>query len=213
MAYEFRVNRGEINRLNNAISAEEKNINALFQTIGQTYFANHRQNPEPNQAESVRGIMAALERAKSYKDQINTLRGIAICPNCKAEVSIESAFCNVCGTKMPVAVQPPVQPMIDPNTVICQSCGNRCQKTQRFCNVCGANLAAQVQSQPVPQPAPAPQPVPARQALPEQEPVAPVQEAPAPAAEPEKPAKKVCPNCGTEMEADCSFCLECGTKL
>ncbi|MCR5551951.1 MAG: zinc ribbon domain-containing protein, partial [Oscillospiraceae bacterium] len=140
MAFEFnsKPNRSEINRLNQAISAEEQNINALFQRIGQTYFAAHRNDPEENQAESIRGILDALERAKGYKEQINTLRGIAICPNCKAEVSIASAFCNHCGTKMPAPPQPAVSTNM--NTVICQSCGARCSASQRFCNQCGSPL-------------------------------------------------------------------------
>lgn len=291
MAFEFnsKPNRSEINRLNQAISVEEQNINTLFQKIGQTYFAAHRNDPEENQAESIRGILDALERAKGYKEQINTLRGIAICPNCKAEVSIVSAFCNHCGTKMPAPPQPAVSTNM--NTVICQSCGARCSASQRFCNQCGSPLqqaqpaapaaptyAAAPAYAPVPpapaapippapayapvppapayEPAPAApvppasafEPVPAFEPAPVNEP-APVFEPapaydPAPAFEPvpvpeetpvEEPAfapapeqyvpqepveeapaapqGKVCPNCGTVMEPDCNFCLECGTRL
>lgn len=219
MSYDNRINRAEINRLNNAITAEEQNINALFQKIGQTYFEAHRKNPEDNQAANVRGILDALNRAKSYKEQINVLRGIAICPNCKAEVSIQSAFCNFCGTKMP-NVQPPA-PAADPNVIICRSCGNRCQNTQRFCNQCGAPLVQA--AAPAPTPAPAPTSAPAAPAAPAPAytPVAPepapepVPEAPRMEEQVEEPApqKKICPNCGTEMEPDCNFCLECGTKL
>ena len=285
MAFEFnsKPNRSEINRLNQAISAEEQNINTLFQKIGQTYFAAHRNDPEDNQAESIRGILDALERAKGYKEQINTLRGIAICPNCKAEVSIVSAFCNHCGTKMPAPPQPAVSTNM--NTVICQSCGARCSASQRFCNQCGSPLqqaqpaapaaptyaaapayapmppapAAPVPpapayapvppapAAPVP-PAPAFEPVPAFEPAPVNEPApvfepapaydpapafepvpvpeeTPVEEpafAPAPeqyvpqepvAEAPAAPQGKVCPNCGTVMEPDCNFCLECGTRL
>ena len=265
MAFEFnsKPNRSEINRLNQAISAEEQNINALFQKIGQTYFAAHRNDPEENQAESIRGILDALERAKGYKEQINTLRGIAICPNCKAEVSIVSAFCNHCGTKMPAPPQPAVSTNM--NTVICQSCGARCSASQRFCNQCGSPLqqaqpaapaaptyaaapayapapAAPVppapayetvpafEPAPVNEPAPVFEPAPAYDPAPAFEPVpvpeeTPVEEpafAPAPeqyvpqepvAEAPAAPQGKVCPNCGTVMEPDCNFCLECGTRL
>lgn len=279
MAFEFnsKPNRSEINRLNQAISAEEQNINALFQKIGQTYFAAHRNDPEENQAESIRGILDALERAKGYKEQINTLRGIAICPNCKAEVSIVSAFCNHCGTKMPAPPQPAVSANM--NTVICQSCGARCSASQRFCNQCGSPLQ-QAQSaapaaptyaaapayapvppapaapippapayapvppapaapvppapvfEPVPafEPAPVNEPTPAYDPAPAFEPVPVPEETPveepayAPAPEqyvpqepveeaPAAPQGKVCPNCGTVMEPDCNFCLECGTRL
>lgn len=291
MAFEFnsKPNRSEINRLNQAISAEEQNINSLFQKIGQTYFAAHRNDPEENQAESIRGILDALERAKGYKEQINTLRGIAICPNCKAEVSIVSAFCNHCGTKMPAPPQPAVSTNM--NTVICQSCGARCSASQRFCNQCGSPLqqaqpaapaaptyaaapayapvppapaapvppapayapvppapayepapAAPVPPAPVFEPAPAFEPAPVNDPAPAFEPAPAFDPAPAfePVSVPEEtpveepafapapeqyvpqepvaeasaaPQGKVCPNCGTVMEPDCNFCLECGTRL
>ena len=236
-------NNREINRLNAMISSEEQTINAFFQQIGQTYFANHRNDPEENQKQSIRGILDALDRAKGYKDQINVLRGIAICPNCHKEVAIESAFCNFCGTKMPAAKAP--EPVVDPNTIICQNCGNRCLNTQRFCNRCGTKLAAPAPAQPQPAPVPPappappapemqppePQPVPAAAvqspvyAAPPTPPPAPVMPeppveqpevqmpAPEPEPEPAAPQKKICPNCGTEMDPDCNFCLECGTRL
>ncbi len=140
--YNDRANRAEINRLNAAIAAEEQNINTLFQKMGQTYYAAHRADPEDSQKDFIRGVQETLERAKQYKEQINVLRGIAICPNCKAEVSVNAAFCNHCGTQMPVRKPVIQQPMVDPNTVICTRCGNRCSNTQRFCNQCGSPLSA-----------------------------------------------------------------------
>lgn len=53
---------------------------------------------------------------------------------------------------------------------------------------------------PEPVPAPIPEPVPELAA-----------EAPVPV--PEAPAKRRCPNCGTELEAQYRFCLECGCRL
>ena len=275
MAFEFnKPNRAEINRLNHAISAEEQTINGLFQKIGQTYYANHRNDPEENQAESIRGILEALERAKGYKEQINTLRGITICPNCKAEVSINSAFCNHCGTKLSTPVQPAAP--VDQSTVVCQSCGNRCNAGQRFCNQCGTPLSQPAPAykpipvpvyeptpapsfepaptpsyepipapsyeqaptpsyEPIPAPVYEPAPVPSDEPLAPEEPtpinapadepvtepapmVEPVSAAeipeaePAPVEEPAAPQTKICPNCGTVLEADCNFCLECGAK-
>ena len=59
MSNEFRVNRAEMNRLNNAIAAEEQNINSIFQRMGQIYFTAHRDDPEESQAENIRGDMRA----------------------------------------------------------------------------------------------------------------------------------------------------------
>ena len=182
MSNEIRGSRSEINRLTKAIAAEEQNINQTFQRIGQTYFAAHRQDPEESQRANIQTILDAMRRANGYKDQINVLRGIAICPNCRAEVDSKAAFCSHCGTRMPNQA-PPAQPAA-PNAPICPNCGNVCAPGTRFCNLCGTRLpeaapAAPVQPAPnyapayapVPEPVPvynpAPEPVPAYAPIPE----------------------------------------------
>ena len=267
MSNEIRANRGEINRLNKAISAEEQTINAIFQSMGQTYFAAHRDDPEESQAAYVQGVLEAMNRIKGYKDQINVLRGIAICPNCQAEVSSTAAFCSCCGTRMPgkTLPAPPAQ-----NSLICPNCGNVCQPGTRFCKLCGTRLAETAapaapapQQNPIPQPAapavpqpaaPIPEPVsaavpePVSTAIPEPlpapapaapvvpQPAAPIPEPvsaavpepvsvavpepvftaspePIPAPAPAAPAKKICPYCGTELNPEYRFCLECGSPV
>ena len=151
MPYDTRVNKTEINRLTKAIAAEEQNINLAFQRMGQTYFAAHRNDPEDSQKASIQAVLDAMQRASAYKDQINVLRGIAICPNCKAEVDITAAFCSHCGGRMPVQA-PPVQ-QAAPNAAACPNCGNVCTPGTRFCNLCGTRL-------PEPGPAPAYPPAP-----------------------------------------------------
>ena len=193
MSSEFRVNRGEINRLNKAIAAEEQNINAIFQQMGQSYFAAHKDDPEEAQAANVRAVLDALERVECIKEQINVLRGIAICPGCKAEVSVTAAFCSRCGTRMPTQT-PPAPPA--PEGPVCPNCGNRCRPGVNFCNRCGTRLA---QAAPIPEPVPTPAPAPTPE--------------PVPTPTPELPAKKICPNCGTELDPAFRFCLECGTPV
>ena len=180
MSNDFRGNRMEINRLNRAIAAEEQTINAIFQRMWQIYFTAHREDAEESQAENIRGVQAALERARGYQEQINVLKGIAICPSCKAEVSINAAFCSRCGTRMPMKTPP--APPVAPNALVCPSCGNPCTAEMRFCNRCGTKLEK----------APA---APAAPAAPEA-PAAPVMQPPAapfvpnaPSAAPQEPAE------------------------
>ena len=153
MAYDYRYSRSEISRLEGAIDDEEQNINMLFQRIGQVYYSEHRNDPEESQAANIRGILDSLDRSKKYKEQINTLRGIAICPKCKSEVPLTSAFCNNCGTQMPIPSMPMSQPTVDPNAIICTNCGNRCAAGQKFCNLCGTPLVAAAPAKPEPAPA------------------------------------------------------------
>ena len=161
MSNENRVNRAEINRLNKAIAQEEQNINAVFQRMGQIYFAAHQDEPEETQRENVTAVRMAMDRARHFKDQINVLRGIALCPNCKAEVSVNAAFCSCCGTRMPART---MAVPVTAEAMICPSCGNRCAPGTRFCSRCGTRLsepaAAVVPPIQAAQPAPAPTPEP-----------------------------------------------------
>ena len=134
MSNDIRANRREIDRLTKAIAGEEQMINAAFLRMGQTYFSAHKDDPEEDQAVHVKAVLDAMDRISRHKDQINVLRGIAICPNCKAEVASSAAFCSRCGTKMPV--QTPPAPPADPNVRICPNCGNRCNPGTKFCNRC-----------------------------------------------------------------------------
>ena len=84
MSLDSRAARAEINRLTRLISEEEQTVNGLFQRIGQTYFAAHKDEPEETQAGYIRAIYDAFDRTKQYKEQINRVRGIAICPSCGA---------------------------------------------------------------------------------------------------------------------------------
>ena len=231
MSSENRVNRAEINRLTKAIAAEEQIINAVFQRMGQTYFTAHRHDPEQAQAANVQAVLDAIERAKRYKDQINVLRGIAICPNCKAEISSSAAFCSRCGTKMPVQA-----PLAAAEANHCPACGNRCAVGIRFCNRCGTRLpeqpgSTQISPAPVspnptpssliPEPAPTPvipEPAPTpvipepapTPVIPEPAPT-PVIPEPVPTREPQ--ASRFCPNCGTALDPEYRFCMECGSPV
>ena len=209
MSNDIRVNRTEINRLTKAIAAEEQNINLAFQRIGQSYFAAHRNDPEENQKANIQAVLEAMQRATGYKDQINVLRGIAICPSCKAEVDSSAAFCSRCGAKMPVQARP-VQPAV-PGAPICPNCGNTCSPGTKFCNLCGTRLPeaapAPAYAAPAPTYAPAPEPAADAEPTPASEPAAPEAAAEA------EPAQKFCANCGTPLEPGYRFCLECGTPV
>lgn len=241
MGNDYRVNRGEINRLTKAIAAEEQNINNAFQQMGQTYFAAHRNDPEDAQRGYIQAVLDAMQRASAYKDQINVLRGIAICPNCKAEVDITAAFCSHCGTRMPA--QTPPAPPAAPGAPICPNCGNACAPGTKFCNLCGTRLpeAAPAPAYAAPAPgyaptpapgyAPAPsyapsyEPIPEPTSAPSYEPIpeptpAPSYDEPTPEPVPmpepvsaSEPAEAEAPAQDQPADAEVKFCSNCGTPL
>ena len=54
-----------------------------------------------------------------YAELLNRIRGVRVCPNCNSEVLGDSAFCVLCGTKMP-----PLEPLTDGENVYCDACGS-----------------------------------------------------------------------------------------
>jgi len=81
-----------------------------------------------------------------------------LCPTCRAEVSVESAFCTNCGQSMRV---PAAQVAAAPTPSYCTNCGHQNAPGTNYCAGCGSPLTAQT-GQPVytayPQQAPYAQP-------------------------------------------------------
>ena len=138
------------------------------------------------------------------------------CPKCGKELAVKAKFCNGCGAKQeeeavevveevpaPVVeeesapVVEEVAPIVaEPDTKTCPKCGKELAVKAKFCNGCGAKQ--------------------------EDEPVAVVEEVPAPVAkEPApvveeapvaEPEGKTCPKCGKELAVKAKFCNGCGAK-
>lgn len=176
-------NFAAVTKLNSMISEEEKKVNNLFYQIGKTYFETNSQNPAENLAGYVSAVTEALQTIETYKEQIKETKGITNCPNCGAEVSYSSSFCNSCGAKIPQ--QPQTRPQND-NTVRCSNCGNYVPKGYKFCTACGNVMN-----------------VPAEDSVVTAESDAPAEES----------AAAVCPSCGKEVNSDMAFCTGCGQKL
>lgn len=105
----------------------------------------------------------------------------------------------------------------------CQNCGKPLHKGYVFCKECGTKVpdeilkTAEATTQPVSPTPVAPQPTVTPSQPVVQQPT-PVEEKPqetvaTPVVEQPTPVKKVCKNCGAELEDDDMFCQSCGTKV
>lgn len=122
----------DIAKLNSMISEEESKINNNYYQVGKLYVTMHSHDHEEEFAGMVASIAESEEKIKSYRQQIQDIKGVVRCPQCGAEVQSGVAFCSSCGAPMPK-----VQPVNTGDMVRCEGCGAMNKKGVRFCTSCG----------------------------------------------------------------------------
>ena len=223
-------------RLSSAIKAEEEKQNNLYREVGKYYFENCAANAEGQLKVLCDQIVASMELTSQYKQQQNVLKGMVSCPNCGAQISANSGFCNVCGSKIEKQVSPAPQPGAGK---ICPKCQKTVEADALFCTFCGNQFEAQPAAPAYEEPAAPAYEEPATPANEEpaapayEEPAAPAYEEPAAPAyeepvtpaneEPATPANEevhipevtvpTCVKCGAVLEEGQKFCTVCGTKV
>ena len=215
-------------RLSSAIKAEEEKQNNLYREVGKYYFENCAANAEGQLKVLCDQIVASMELTSQYKQQQNVLKGMVSCPNCGAQISANSGFCNVCGSKIEKQVSPAPQPGAGK---ICPKCQKTVEADALFCTFCGNQFEAQPAAPAYEEPAAPAYEEPATPAY--EEPAAPVYEDPAAPSyeesaapayeEPAAPAYEevhipevtvpTCVKCGAVLEEGQKFCTVCGTKV
>lgn len=131
-------NFAEVTRLNSTISDKEKQITQLYQSIGQAYYQSHQDDAVPEFQAETEQIKNLLVEIAQHQEEIKQIKGIEKCPNCGADVPVQAAFCNSCGTKMTPSA-PPVQVSAE-GMRICPACGTALGKDNLFCTHCGTKL-------------------------------------------------------------------------
>ena len=207
-------------RLSSAIKAEEEKQNNLYREVGKYYFENCAANAEGQLKVLCDQIVASMELTSQYKQQQNVLKGMVSCPNCGAQISANSGFCNVCGSKIEKQVSPAPQPGAGK---ICPKCQKTVEADALFCTFCGNQFEAQPAAPAYEEPAAPAYEEPATPANEEpaapayEEPAAPVYEEPAAPAYEEVHIPEVtvptCVKCGAVLEEGQKFCTVCGTKV
>ena len=94
-------NFADVARLNSIISEKEKQIAQLYIEIGQAYYEHHKIDPQGEEIERIQKISSLNAEILECKENIKQIKGVTKCPNCGADVSLDAAFCNACGTKIP----------------------------------------------------------------------------------------------------------------
>lgn len=125
----------EISRLNLEISRGEQRVRDVCLQLGQ-YLMRH---PEllPTQDETVlefqRSLAEAQDKLAQSQQTLMSVKNVAVCPGCGAQVSRTSRFCDRCGAP----IDRPAQEELPAGTV-CRQCGGALEAGALFCGNCGA---------------------------------------------------------------------------
>ena len=137
-------NFAAINKLNSLIAEEQEKIEGCYSEIGRIYFESFAETPEECLVELVSAVKMSLSEIEKYNVQIKEIKGITNCPSCGAEVPYTSAFCNLCGSKMPVRIK---EEIIPEGSIKCQKCSNILPEGFKFCTFCGTAVVQNLESE------------------------------------------------------------------
>ena len=92
-------NMSDTSNLKRKILYEEERILEIFADIGKTYYKT------PEKVDELKAycddIDTRKKRIKKMRFELQTMKGIKICPSCQSEVDEKFQFCGVCGAKLP----------------------------------------------------------------------------------------------------------------
>ncbi|MCM1307163.1 MAG: zinc-ribbon domain-containing protein [Butyrivibrio sp.] len=168
----------EISELTKNIQTAQMRITNISAAIGRAYYMQKKEAPEPEFAQMFADMASTEKQIEQMQTRIKFLNGIVVCTNCKADNSVNSAFCAACGSRLP-------HTFTADGANRCTRCGNIINPGQLFCGSCGQKVE-NAQSAPAPQPEPAPAaaaeptPAPVVAAAPTPMPAAAAEPAPAP---------------------------------
>lgn len=91
----------DIVRANLKITSEERALNDIYCEIGKTYYENNSDNPCcDTMKELFEKVAEKTSVIESLRQQVRSIKGVIVCDNCGAEVSLENDFCGKCGHKL-----------------------------------------------------------------------------------------------------------------
>ncbi|MDO4295470.1 MAG: zinc ribbon domain-containing protein [bacterium] len=92
----------DVLKLKAQLAGEKTKLNEIFQTLGQKYYEQCRENEVSEDfAEDFLAVKMAKDRIAALEKEIYNLEGCRTCPECGAKLSQEDVFCSKCGVKMP----------------------------------------------------------------------------------------------------------------
>lgn len=127
----------DVTKLSNAISEREKKISQLFLLIGQSYYEGHKDDPVAEDLEKIAEINSLYTEIFANREKIKQIKGVTKCENCGADVPLNAAFCNSCGTKV---IRKETVSQNTGKERMCPACHAIVEDGNLFCNHCGVKI-------------------------------------------------------------------------
>lgn len=90
----------ELAKLNAQAGQLEGKIKTWYQVVGEKVYQMEKDQDHAGLEEEFTLINDAVAQLAAVKKQIAQIKGIQVCPACKAEVNVEYQFCPKCGEKL-----------------------------------------------------------------------------------------------------------------
>lgn len=116
------------------IAETDNQIQELLVAMGHIYLEAHREECDPEYAQSIELIKKLEEERAVLERNKLAAQGLRMCEYCHQIITLDSAFCNKCGSKLePVIVS-------SAGGKFCPSCGASLESGDVFCTSCGAKV-------------------------------------------------------------------------
>lgn len=125
-------------KLTAAIKNLENQKKECLAELGTYFVLNYRELANEQENILISKIDSFSTEIAQYQEQLSKLKRIIYCPQCNAEIPMNSLFCNVCGVK----IENRLTESITPDKGICKKCGTSIEEGQLFCTNCGTKVAA-----------------------------------------------------------------------
>lgn len=125
---------GSTSKFDAQIAETNRQIDQLLIRMGRRYLEAHREQSEPEYQSEVRAVQELEVQREALERNKLASQGLRKCEHCQQVITLDSAFCNKCGSKL--------EP-ITTDTIggrFCPSCGASLEADAAFCTSCGTKL-------------------------------------------------------------------------
>ena len=129
------------NRIRRDLAAMENELRNRFRDIGEKFYQETRENPDPAYQELFDAISELQNNLVMKQHELESLDGMVTCTECGRAMAKDAKFCPNCGATAPVYEPPVMHPenaasvcpvcgaSLAPDAMFCASCGNKIEHT------------------------------------------------------------------------------------